>query len=90
MLADIIKDKRFDIVFSVLMGIFIILLIRPICKDGSCLSFKAPPLKEIKEHAYKIGDRCYKFVPKEAQCPAVGVIEPFQWSAASSAAAERR
>ncbi len=86
MLADIVKDKRFDVVFSVLMGIFVILLIRPICKDGSCVSFKAPPVKEIKEHSYKIGDRCYKFVPKEATCPATGVVEPFQWTAASDAA----
>ena len=86
MLADIVKDKRFDVVFSVLMGIFVILLIRPICKDGSCVSFKAPSVKEIKEHAYKVGDRCYKFVPKEAECPNTGVVEPFQWTAASDAA----
>jgi hypothetical protein len=86
MLADIVKDKRFDLVFSVLMGIFVILLIRPICKDGSCVSFKAPAVKEIKEHAYKIGDRCYKFVPKEAECPKTGVVEPFQWTASSDAA----
>ncbi len=86
MLADIVKDKRFNVVFSVLMGIFVILLIRPICKDGACVSFKAPPVKEIKEHAYKIGDRCYRFVPKEAECPKMGVVEPFQWTAASDAA----
>ncbi len=88
MLADILKDPRFDVVFSFLMGVFIILLIKPICKGDSCFTYKAPPMKEINEHAYKIGDICYKFVPKESKCPAMGVIEPFQWSAASTASGQ--
>jgi hypothetical protein len=83
MLSDILKDPRFNTVFSFLMGVFIILLIRPVCKGDSCFNFKAPPLKEIKEHAYKIGDTCYKFVPNEIKCPLTGVVEPFEWSAAS-------
>jgi hypothetical protein len=83
MLVDILKDPRFNTVFSFLMGVFIILLIRPVCKGEECFSYKAPPVKEIKEHAYKIGDICYKFAPKETKCPMTGVIEPFQWSASS-------
>jgi hypothetical protein len=85
MLADILKDPRFNTVFSFLMGVFIILLIRPICKGDGCFSYKAPPVKEIQESAYKIGDTCYKFVPKEQKCPITGVIEPFQWTASYNA-----
>jgi hypothetical protein len=80
MLIDILKDKRFDTFFSFLMGVFIILLIRPICKGESCFSFKSPSIKTITEHAYKIGDTCYKFVPKDTKCPMTGVVEPFAWS----------
>ena len=87
MLADILKDKRFDVVFSFLMGVFIVLLARPICKGESCFSPKAPPMKEIKEHTYKIDDRCYKFVPKEAKCPLTGVVEPFAWTATTATSA---
>lgn len=83
MLIDILKDPRFDVTFSFLMGLFLILLIRPVCKGDKCFNYKAPPLKEIKEHAYKIDDTCYKFVPKEVKCPLTGVVEPFEWSAAS-------
>jgi hypothetical protein len=83
MLVDILKDPRFNTFFSFLMGVFIILLMRPICKGEECFSYKAPPVKEIKEHAYKIGYICYKFVPKETKCPMTGVVEPFQWSASS-------
>lgn len=87
MLADILKDKRFPAVFSFLMGVFIILLIRPACKGDACFSYKSPPVKEIREHAYKIEDRCYKFVPKETKCPLSGVIEPFAWTAPSQSSA---
>jgi hypothetical protein len=80
MLIDILKDKRFDFFFSFLMGVFIILLLRPICKGEDCFSFKAPSVKTISENAYKIGDTCYKFVPKDVKCPMTGVVEPFQWS----------
>jgi hypothetical protein len=83
MLVDILKSPGFNNVFSFLMGVFVILLIRPSCKGESCFRYKSPPMKEIQEHAYKIGDTCYKFVPKEAKCPMTGVIEPFQWTAAS-------
>jgi hypothetical protein len=57
---------------------------RPICKGVDCFLYKAPAVREIKEHAYKIDDRCYKFVPKDAKCPVSGVIEPFQWTAPSA------
>ena len=80
MLIDILKDKRFNYVFSFLMGIFLCILARPICKGESCFSLKSPPITEIKESAYKIGDTCYKFVPKEVKCPVSGVVEPFAWS----------
>jgi hypothetical protein len=84
MLIDILKDSRFNTVFSFLMGVFIILLIRPGCKGDACFKYKAPPPKEIKEHAYKIEDTCYRFVPKEVKCPMTGVVEPFAWTGASA------
>lgn len=84
MLIDILKDPKFDVVFSVLMGVFLMILARPVCKGESCFNYKAPSLKEIREHAYKINDKCYKFVPKDVQCPLTGVVEPFQWQIAAS------
>lgn len=84
MLIDILKDPRFDTVFSLLMGLFIMILARPSCKGEQCFKFKAPPMKEVREHAYKINDRCYKFVAKDVKCPSTGVIEPFQWEIAAS------
>jgi hypothetical protein len=84
MLSDILKDARFNSVFSFLMGVFLILLIKPVCKGENCFTYKSPPIAAIRENAYKIGDTCYKFVPKDAKCPMTGVIEPFQWTAPSA------
>ena len=79
MLLDILKDKKFDYIFSFLMGIFIAICIRPSCKGSACYNLKAPPIAEVKGSTYKIGDRCYKFVPHDADCPVTGVVEPFAW-----------
>ena len=83
MLIDILKDKKFNIVFSFLMGIFLTIIFRPVCKGDACFKLKAPLVKEIKDKAYKSGDRCYKFEPEEVKCPLMGVVEPFARNASS-------
>lgn len=84
MLIDILKDKRFDIVFSILMGLFLAILIRPSCKGDACFKLKAPAMKDVKGVPYKIGDKCYKFEPVDTQCPPSGVVEPFAWAASKT------
>jgi hypothetical protein len=83
-LREMLHSQYFPTVFSFIFGIFIVLLARPACKDGQCFGFKAPSVAEIRDHAYKIEDRCYKFVTKEAKCPVTGVVEPFEWIAPSA------
>jgi hypothetical protein len=39
---------------------------------------KAPPLHEVKDTAYHIGSKCYKFTPVGMDCPASGVVEAFE------------
>ena len=81
MFADILKDKKFNIFFSFLVGMFIAILLRPICKGDKCESYfyKAPPMKELQTNAYKIGEKCFRFHADERKCPDRGVIEPFEW-----------
>lgn len=78
MIASIFKDKRFDLFFSIMMGLFLATLLRPMCKDGNCFGYKAPPVKELTENYYKIKEKCYRFHPVELDCPTNGVIEPFR------------
>jgi hypothetical protein len=77
MLADVLKDKRFNVFFSFIVGIFIAVLLRPQFHKDKVIFFKTPPMSDLRSNSYKIGSKCYKFHPDEIECPATGVIEPF-------------
>jgi hypothetical protein len=82
MIADIVNDPRFKVVFSFILGFGIASLFRPLCaSDGGsvqCRNFRAPDVKEMKDHIYRIGKKCYRFSPNTIECPAGGsVIEAF-------------
>jgi hypothetical protein len=81
MLADILKDKRFNYFFSFILGLFVAVLISPCCKEGeACILFKAPPMHELRTNSYRINKKCFRFHAIEKECPDAGVIEPFEWS----------
>lgn len=77
MFSDILKDKRFNIFFSFIVGLFIAVLLKPQFHKDSLTFFKPPPMAEIRVNSYKIGKKCYKFHPDAVKCPETGVIEPF-------------
>ncbi len=69
MIADIIRTAQFKHVFSVLLGIgIVVVLFRPYCKDGDCGIWKAPPPTQIRESIYKLGEKCYKFSEVNKEC----------------------
>jgi hypothetical protein len=80
MLSDILKDKRFNVFFSFVVGLFVAVLARPAFNKEKTMFFKTPPMSELREHSYKVGNKCFKFHPEEKACPANGVVEPFQWN----------
>lgn len=75
---EILKNKSYDIVFSIVLGIGLIALLKPGCKGGICSVKKAPNMDEIQESTYQIGTKCYQFHSTPIDCPASGVIEPFE------------
>ena len=82
MLADVVNDPRFAMVFSVILGFGIASLFRPLCSSqgGSkeCRTYRAPDMKDISDHVYRIGNKCYQFRPNTIDCPSgFKVIEAF-------------
>jgi hypothetical protein len=76
---EIFKTEKFAMIFSFIVGFGIIAIAIPVCKGDSCFVKKAPSVKEMKEKTYKIGMKCYQFVPEPIQCPANGdAIEAFK------------
>jgi hypothetical protein len=74
-----LHDKRFDIFFSVILGIGIICMIRPVCEGNECTLRKAPQEKDFDKFVYRMGgNKCYQFKSKIVSCPASGAVEAFQ------------
>lgn len=61
---DFLKTKSFHKVFSALLGIFVILVLRPACKGDDCIDNKEANVKEITESTYQVGSKCYTFTPE--------------------------
>ncbi len=82
MISDILKDHRFNKVFSIILGVgIVIIVLRPICKGKSCIRERAPTVDEIKDKVFNIDNKCYMFEYGTVKCPigadAESVIEPF-------------
>jgi len=77
MLWDILKDERFSIMFSFILGLGILAVLRPACDNDKCAKIKAPPVPDFDGKTFRIGDSCYKFKTKTKDCPAEGFIESF-------------
>ena len=74
---EFLRSKTFDTAFSLVLGIGLVALFKPGCKEGECSIQKAPPYDEVSKSTYQLGNKCYKFKPASVDCPEAGVIEPF-------------
>jgi hypothetical protein len=78
-IPDLMKDKRFDIFFSFVLGIGLICIFRPMCSGSECNVSKAPTDKDFDKYAYRMGGgKCYEFKSEIVECPASGTVEAFR------------
>lgn len=70
---EFLKSKTYHNVFSFLIGLFIVLIVRPTCKDDSCIQHMNPDLKEISTSTYQLGTKCYQFQHTTVDCNTTGV-----------------
>ena len=61
---DFLKTKGFHKLFSFLLGVFIIIIFRKICKDKECIDIIMADPNLIKTKTYMVGNKCYNFTPK--------------------------
>ena len=75
----ILKDERFSIFFSFLIGVGIMCMCRPICTGSECSISKAPAEKDFDKYVYRMGGgRCFEFKSEIVDCPSSGTIEAFR------------
>ncbi len=83
MIWDLLKSKKFNFVFSFLIGLGLAAILRPACKGDQCLLMKAPPVHEVEKSTYQLGSKCFQFSLENRECPSKGkIVEAFTMSRA--------
>jgi hypothetical protein len=77
-IQNFLKDHRFDLFFSFILGFGIICILRPLCNGSECNVNKAPAEKDFDKYVYRLGNKCYEFKTDIVQCPSSGAIEAFR------------
>lgn len=77
-ITKILNDDKFNTIFSILLGIGIICVIRPMCSGNNCDVLKPPISSEFDNYVYKLGKKCYEFKTEIVNCPESGTIEAFK------------
>ena len=75
---EFLKTESFNVIFSFVLGLGCIALLKPVCEGPKCRIQKAPPYEEVKTSTYQMGPECYQFHAEPIICPKKGVIEPFE------------
>ena len=77
-LSKLLRDDNFNMFFSLMLGIGLMCLFRPICIGKDCTVSKPPSEKDFEKYVYRLGGSCYEFKTEVMECPASGAIEAFQ------------
>lgn len=78
MIERVLKNPRFNTIFSIVLGMALVFIAFPLCKGKECKAIeKAPSVKEMTGKVYRHGEKCYKYTSKTVKCPKQGVIESF-------------
>ena len=74
----ILKDERFSLFFSFLIGVGIMCMCRPVCSGSECSITKAPAEKDFDKYVYRMGGKCHEFKTEIVECPSSGAVEAFK------------
>ena len=78
MLKQLLNNPFFGIVFSFILGLGLISIIRHGCKGAECEKLKAPSPADWNGQVYEMASKCYEYAIKTVDCPATGSIESFK------------
>jgi hypothetical protein len=70
-------------IVSFLIGFGIAAMFRPICHGADCIVIHGPPVKDVVDKVYQMGERCVEFTTEVIPCPADGadVVKTVQFVA---------
>jgi hypothetical protein len=70
MLLECLKDKRIQILISIIWGLGIAIFFRKSCNGRNCIVIKGPRAEDMDNKIYSFNDKCYKYTAKNTSCKA--------------------
>tara|TARA_B100000424_G_C22933876_1_gene496837 strand:+ start:2105 stop:2344 length:240 start_codon:yes stop_codon:yes gene_type:complete len=65
---QIINSNEGKYIISIILGLGLATMFREVCKDKTCIQFRAIGENEIKDKVYKHDNKCYKYSIKSTSC----------------------
>jgi hypothetical protein len=65
----LMEDPALSSVVSFLIGFGIAAMFRPLCKGAEYIILNGPPVKDIMDKVYQMGERCVEFTTEVVDCP---------------------
>jgi hypothetical protein len=59
----------FAALVSFLIGFGIAAMFRPLCNGADCLVVHGPPVKDVIDKVYQMGEKCVEFTTEVVECP---------------------
>ena len=78
MLKDLLNNPYFNIVFSFILGLGLVSILRPVCMGDNCKISKAPPTGDWNNAVYEMANKCYEYKTQIVDCPSSGLVESFK------------
>jgi hypothetical protein len=57
-----------SVLISIIIGLGLAAAFRQVCTDSKCVVIKGPPVSEVQDTRYRIGDKCYRYTPYVVPC----------------------
>jgi hypothetical protein len=62
------EDPLFATIVSFLIGFGIAAMFRPMCRGADCVVLHGPPVKDVIDKVYQMGEKCVEFTTEIVDC----------------------
>jgi hypothetical protein len=69
---SMMEDPLFAAIVSFLIGFGIAAMFRPMCRGADCVVLHGPPVKDVVDKVYQMGEKCVEFTTEVVTCPTDG------------------
>jgi hypothetical protein len=81
----LMENPMVALFISFMLGFGISAIFRPVCRGSECIVIHGPPVKDVVDKVYQMGEKCVEFTTELVSCPTDGseVVKTVQFVASS-------